>query len=128
MVGDVPLLLSSVLPCAIQDEEDVLNRKRSDHVMRKLAARKSQAKVDPHLEEQFLTGRLLGVVWWWWWWCVCGGGGGEVGGGMYCVWGGVCDGRWGRWGVGDGGGCSVGSVRWCGVKCSVWGVVVCGGL
>ena len=61
MGGDVPLLLFSALPCAVQDEDDVLNRKRSDHVMRKLAARKSQAKVDVHLEEQFLTGRLLGV-------------------------------------------------------------------
>ena len=39
----------------------MLSRKRSTHVQRKLAGRKSHAKVEQHVEEQFLTGRLLGV-------------------------------------------------------------------
>lgn len=38
----------------------MVNKKRSNHVQRKISSRKSQAKVDPHVEEQFLTGRLLG--------------------------------------------------------------------
>ena len=42
-------------------EEDVLTKKRSNHLQRKLAGRKAQAKVDPHVEEQFLTGRLYGA-------------------------------------------------------------------
>ncbi|CAI8032315.1 40S ribosomal protein S8 [Geodia barretti] len=45
-----------------EDEEDVLNRKRSSHIQRKLASRKSHAKVEQHVEEQFLTGRLLACV------------------------------------------------------------------
>jgi small subunit ribosomal protein S8e len=45
-----------------QDEEDVLSRKRSSHIQRKLASRKSHAKVEQHVDEQFLTGRLLACV------------------------------------------------------------------
>jgi len=41
-------------------EDDVLTKKRSNHLQRKLANRKAQAKVDPHVEDQFLTGRLYG--------------------------------------------------------------------
>ena len=44
----------------VQDEEDMVNRKRSNQVQRKIASRKPLAKVDHHVEEQFLTGRLLG--------------------------------------------------------------------
>lgn len=40
----------------------MVNKKRSNHVQRKISSRKSQAKVDPHVEEQFLTGRLLGEL------------------------------------------------------------------
>ena len=57
-----PRCVSILYHLVPQDEEDVLNKKRSNHVMRKLASRKPQAKVDPHVEEQFLTGRLLGTV------------------------------------------------------------------
>ena len=37
-----------------------MSRKRSNHVQRKITSRKPRAKVDPHVEEQFLAGRLLG--------------------------------------------------------------------
>ena len=47
--------------CLCQDEEDVVSRKRSNHVQRKITSRKPRAKVDPHVEEQFLAGRLLGT-------------------------------------------------------------------
>ena len=50
----------SCLSDGCQDEEDVVNRKRSNHVQRKLAGRKALSKVEQHVEEQFLTGRLLG--------------------------------------------------------------------
>ncbi|KAL5493592.1 hypothetical protein EMCRGX_G014796 [Ephydatia muelleri] len=43
-------------------EEDVTTKKHSPHVTKTLAARKATAKVDPHLEEQFLTGRLYACV------------------------------------------------------------------
>lgn len=42
------------------DENDVLNKKRSDRVMKKYLARQKYAKVEPALEEQFSSGRLLG--------------------------------------------------------------------
>ncbi|KAI9230426.1 MAG: ribosomal protein S8e/ribosomal biogenesis NSA2 [Piptocephalis tieghemiana] len=42
--------------------EDVLTRKRSNHVQRKVDARKQQAKVDPHLADQFATGRLYAII------------------------------------------------------------------
>ena len=41
-------------------EDDVLSTKKSNHVQRKIASRKSTAKIDPRVEEQFLTGRLYG--------------------------------------------------------------------
>nr|AAX48884.1 S8 [Suberites domuncula] len=43
-------------------EDDVLSAKKSNHVQKKLAGRKPTAKIDPHVEEQFLTGRLLACV------------------------------------------------------------------
>lgn len=42
------------------DENDVLNKKRSRGVMAKYLARQKFAKVDPALEEQFCSGRILG--------------------------------------------------------------------
>ena len=45
-----------------ENEEDVTTKKHSAHVTKTLAARKTHCKVDPHLEEQFLTGRLYGTV------------------------------------------------------------------
>lgn len=45
-----------------EQEEDVTTKKHSPHVTKTLAARKATSKVDPHLEEQFLTGRLYGKV------------------------------------------------------------------
>ena len=43
-------------------KDDVLAKHRSNHVMKKLEERRkdNKAKVDPHVEEQFLTGRLYG--------------------------------------------------------------------
>ena len=38
----------------------MLNKKRSNHCQRKMEARKGPSKIDPHLEEQFTTGRLYG--------------------------------------------------------------------
>lgn len=45
-------------------EDDVLAKKKSNHLVRKLEERRkdNKAKVDLHLEEQFLTGRLYGKV------------------------------------------------------------------
>ncbi|XP_064383571.1 small ribosomal subunit protein eS8-like [Halichondria panicea] len=43
-------------------EDHVLSVKKSNHIQKKLAARKSTSKIDPHVEEQFLTGRLLACV------------------------------------------------------------------
>lgn len=45
---------------AEQDENDVLNKKRSRGVLAKYTARQRFAKVEPALEEQFASGRLLG--------------------------------------------------------------------
>lgn len=57
------LIAWSVTLLFVQDqEEDVTTKKHSPHVTKTLAARKATAKVDPHLEEQFLTGRLYGKV------------------------------------------------------------------
>ena len=43
-------------------EDDPLTKKKSNHLQRKLEERRKEnkAKVDPHVEEQFLTGRLYG--------------------------------------------------------------------
>lgn len=42
------------------DENDVLTKKRSAKQMTKYLARQKYAKVEPHLEEQFSQGRILG--------------------------------------------------------------------
>lgn len=41
-------------------EEEVLNKKRSKKTEAKYKARQRTAKVEPALEEQFSTGRVLG--------------------------------------------------------------------
>ncbi|KAG5463729.1 MAG: ribosomal protein S8e-domain-containing protein, partial [Olpidium bornovanus] len=41
---------------------DPLTKPRSNHVQRKVDARKASAKVDPHLDEQFVTGLLYAAV------------------------------------------------------------------
>lgn len=41
-------------------DEAIVNKPRSASVKAKIAARKNNARVDPHLDEQFSTGRLLG--------------------------------------------------------------------
>merc|ERR1712013_191748 len=43
-------------------EDDPLNKPKSNHLQRKLDARKPQAKLDQHLEEQFTSGRLLACI------------------------------------------------------------------
>lgn len=43
-----------------EDDNDVLNKKRSDKVMKKYLERQKFAKVDPALEDQFISGRILG--------------------------------------------------------------------
>ena len=49
--------------CVIQaSEEDSSAKKRSKHVQRKLESRKAAAKLDQHLEEQFHTGRVYGML------------------------------------------------------------------
>ncbi|RHZ60554.1 hypothetical protein Glove_352g64 [Diversispora epigaea] len=45
---------------AVLSEE--LSKKRSNHVQRKLEARKEGAKIDPLLDDQFLTGRLFAIL------------------------------------------------------------------
>ena len=51
-------------------EDDALAKKKSKSVLKKLEERRkdNKAKIDPHVEEQFLTGRLLGKwsVYWLW--------------------------------------------------------------
>jgi small subunit ribosomal protein S8e len=44
------------------DPESEINKKRSRHVTAKIKRRAPGSKVDPHLEEQFLTGRLYACV------------------------------------------------------------------
>lgn len=44
----------------LQDENDVLNKKRGRKSTAKYLARQKFAKVEPALEEQFASGRLLG--------------------------------------------------------------------
>ena len=43
-----------------ETEEESAAKKRSKHLQRKLDSRKKLAKLDPHIEEQFHTGRLYG--------------------------------------------------------------------
>ncbi|KAF5289300.1 hypothetical protein FQA39_LY15138 [Lamprigera yunnana] len=45
-----------------EGEEAILNQKRSSRVQRKYDNRQKTAKVEPALEEQFLTGRLLACL------------------------------------------------------------------
>ncbi|XP_053959625.1 40S ribosomal protein S8 [Anastrepha ludens] len=45
-----------------EDENDVLNKKRSEKVMKKYLERQKFAKVDPALEDQFISGRILACV------------------------------------------------------------------
>ncbi|CAI2165464.1 9263_t:CDS:2 [Funneliformis geosporum] len=45
-----------------QVESEELNKKRSNHVKRKIDSRKEEAKVDPILEDQFATGRLYAII------------------------------------------------------------------
>ncbi|KAI0244091.1 ribosomal protein S8A [Massospora cicadina] len=42
--------------------EDEAEKKKSNHVQRKLAARKDKAAIDPHLEQQFNSGRLYAAI------------------------------------------------------------------
>jgi len=43
-------------------EDDPLNKPRSNHLQRKIDARKPEAKIDQHLEEQFTSGRILACI------------------------------------------------------------------
>ena len=45
-----------------EGEDVVVKKKQSRHLQRKLEARKPNARVDPHMEEQFLTGRLYACI------------------------------------------------------------------
>lgn len=47
-------------------EDDPLNKKKSNHVQRKLDDRKkdNKAKIVSQIEEQFLTGKLYGEAYW----------------------------------------------------------------
>eukprot|EP00898_Chlorokybus_atmophyticus_P007198 jgi/Chlat1/747/Chrsp104S01222 len=44
------------------EEEDAEAAKKSAHVQRKLAKRQLERKIDPHLEEQFASGRLYACI------------------------------------------------------------------
>lgn len=44
-----------------EGEEDPLNKARSNHAQRKIEARKTSGKVEQHLEEQFTSGRVMGM-------------------------------------------------------------------
>lgn len=43
-------------------DDAILNQKRSNHAKRKVDARKSQSRVDPKLDEQFASGRILACI------------------------------------------------------------------
>ena len=43
-------------------EDDAVKKKKSQHLQRELEARKLNAKMVPHLEEQFLSGRLYACI------------------------------------------------------------------
>ncbi|KAI9145653.1 ribosomal protein S8e/ribosomal biogenesis NSA2 [Paraphysoderma sedebokerense] len=58
----VPLGRKKKGAAAAEAVDDLANKQRSNHVQRKLEARKPNAKVDPHLEDQFATGRLYASV------------------------------------------------------------------
>ncbi|OMH82660.1 40S ribosomal protein S8-B [Zancudomyces culisetae] len=44
------------------NEESEESKKRSNHLMRKVEARRDDAKIDQHLEEQFNSGRLYAII------------------------------------------------------------------
>ena len=58
----IPLGRKKTAKAVESEESDVLNKKRSSHSQRKMDARKGPSKIDPHLEEQFTTGRLNACV------------------------------------------------------------------
>lgn len=45
-----------------EDDEAALNKKRSKKATKKFRERQKKARVEPLLEEQFLTGRILGKI------------------------------------------------------------------
>ncbi|KAI9359260.1 ribosomal protein S8e/ribosomal biogenesis NSA2 [Zopfochytrium polystomum] len=45
-----------------EGQEDTLNKPRSSHVLRKIEARKADLYVDPLLDDQFVTGRVLAKI------------------------------------------------------------------
>jgi len=45
-----------------EDENDVLTKKRSEKVMKKYLERQKYGKVEQALEDQFTSGRILGVL------------------------------------------------------------------
>ncbi|KAI8854436.1 40S ribosomal protein S8 [Chytridium lagenaria] len=47
---------------AAEGQDDAVNKPRSNHLQRKVAERKEGFKVDPALEEQFATGRVLARI------------------------------------------------------------------
>lgn len=59
---DDPLAKKKSKKDAEPAEDDPLTKKKSNHVQRKLEKRRqdNKAKIDPHVEEQFLSGRLYG--------------------------------------------------------------------
>lgn len=42
--------------------EAAAEEKKSNHVQRKLEKRQQERKIDPHVEEQFASGRLLAAI------------------------------------------------------------------
>lgn len=45
-----------------QETEAAPEEKKSNHVLRKLEQRQKDRKIDPHIEEQFGSGRLLAAI------------------------------------------------------------------
>ncbi|KAH0670800.1 hypothetical protein KY290_026220 [Solanum tuberosum] len=45
-----------------EEAEAVAEEKKSNHVQRKLEKRQQDRKIDPHVEEQFASGRLLAAI------------------------------------------------------------------
>ncbi|OIT36816.1 40s ribosomal protein s8 [Nicotiana attenuata] len=46
----------------VEEAEAVPEEKKSNHVQRKLQKRQQDRKIDPHIEEQFASGRLLAAI------------------------------------------------------------------
>ena len=53
--------ISLGLKLQTEEEEAVLNKKRSKKTQQKYEARKKDAKVETALEDQFATGKLMGM-------------------------------------------------------------------